>query len=388
MRANPGGSIDPREVVGRGTLIQHVWDTLDRQSVVMTAERRIGKTCVIRKMQSEAPPAWFPIYQDLERIHSAEEFAQEVLATVQGFLGRWQKAAHRALRFLEERSVKLSGLEVGAVRERPWKTLLIHSIEDLVEARTQQRLVFFWDEVPFMLDNIRRREDEDIAAEVLDTLRALRQTHASFRMVFTGSIGLHHVLARLKAADYSNEPTNDMHKIEVPPLAPADGRELALRLIEGEQLLCPDEVAAADAIASEADCVPFYIHHIVRQLKTSQRRATPESVAQIVREQLVDANDPWELAHYRDRIGIYYPEADDARLVRLVLDDLALSSEPRSVRELVAAVNAQTAVSDRDRLLTILRLLERDHYLQRTPDGRYAFRFPLIRRWWRLDRGI
>jgi hypothetical protein len=29
-----------------------------------------------------------------------------------------------------------------------------------------------------------------------------------------------------------------------------------------------------------------------------------------------------------------------------------------------------------------------DHYLSRDSGGGYRFRFPLIRRWWKLDRGL
>ncbi len=64
--------------------------------------------------------------------------------------------------------------------------------------------------------------------ELLDTLRALRQSHSHLRMVFTGTIGLHHRLHALKRSGYANDPTNDMDVVEVPPLAAADAQELAL----------------------------------------------------------------------------------------------------------------------------------------------------------------
>ena len=75
MKANPGGQIDPAEVVGRDPLIEQIWDTLEQQSIRMTAERRIGKTTIILKMRAEPRPGWVPIFQDLERYHSAREFA-------------------------------------------------------------------------------------------------------------------------------------------------------------------------------------------------------------------------------------------------------------------------------------------------------------------------
>jgi hypothetical protein len=52
-------------------------------------------------------------------------------------------------------------------------------------------VIFFWDELPWMLDNIRAGGDGDrVAMELLDTLRELRQAHPRLRMVFTGCASL------------------------------------------------------------------------------------------------------------------------------------------------------------------------------------------------------
>ncbi len=47
MKANPGGQIDLRDVIGRDEIIAQIWDTLEQQSIRMNAERRIGKTTII-----------------------------------------------------------------------------------------------------------------------------------------------------------------------------------------------------------------------------------------------------------------------------------------------------------------------------------------------------
>ena len=54
MRANPGGQIPPSEVVGRDELIARLWQRIEGQSLLLSAERRMGKTCVVKKMVSEA----------------------------------------------------------------------------------------------------------------------------------------------------------------------------------------------------------------------------------------------------------------------------------------------------------------------------------------------
>lgn len=389
MKANPGGNIDPKFVVGRDGLIQSIWEALEQQSIRLTAERRIGKTSVIRKMKAEPIAGWSTVYQDLERIHSPEEFAREVYEAVQQFLSRWKRTTNRATQFLENAKIGIGGYSWETKERRYWKDLLVTSIDDLVSEKTNDRLILFWDEVPYMIENIRKRDGEQTAAEVLDTLRSLRQTHSGFRMVFIGSIGLHHVLSTLHDAHLATAPVNDMRPIEVTPLAPADARQLAKMLLEGEMLSTSDIDVAAETITRETDGFPFYIHYIVSYLKQQQALVTPDAIKEMVTDLLVDANDPLELSHFRTRIGTYYKDPQDAELVRLILDCLAPDTTPISINKLHSQIEVKSeAHCDRERLLKMLQLMGRDHYLSRTREGEYQFRFPLIRRWWKLDRGL
>ncbi|MEZ5602385.1 MAG: hypothetical protein R3F36_16280 [Candidatus Competibacteraceae bacterium] len=48
--------------------------------------------------------------------------------------------------------------------------------------------------------------------DLLDTLRGLRQTHANLRMIYTGSIGLHHIVTALREEGYVNSrSTSSVH---------------------------------------------------------------------------------------------------------------------------------------------------------------------------------
>ncbi len=72
----------------------------------------------------------------------------------------------------------------------------------------------------------------------------------------------------------------------------------------------------------------------------------------------------------------------------MILDFLATCDLAVPVDTVFSAVKSQMTFDDRNRLLDLLKLLQRDHYLARSPEGHYRFRFPLIRRWWTLDRGL
>ena len=389
MKANPGGQIDIKSVIGRDALITRLWETVESQSLLVTAERRIGKTTVMKKMEGEPTAGWLPVYQDLESCHSAMEFAMTVYREVHRFLSGKGKFTRRSKEFFGA----FGGTEIGGVFKLPdkdaasWKDVLTKAIEDLIHENDEEtKLLFLWDEMPFMLMNIGKGEGEQTAMQVLDHLRWLRQTHSGLRMVITGSIGLHHVITSLKEKGYANSPVNDMASIDVPPLSQDDAAHLAGLLIVGEGLISPDQAAAKVAIAREADCFAFYIHHIVRGLKFGGLDATTTNVTKVVATYLVDPNDPWQLIHYRERISTYYP--DDQKTVSLILDQLAVQEGTVAVNELLAMLKGASQFDDRERLLRLLSLMESDHYLGRADDGRYQFRFPLIRRWWKLNRGL
>ncbi|MEM7561021.1 MAG: hypothetical protein AAF394_17995, partial [Planctomycetota bacterium] len=278
------------------------------------------------------------------------------------------------------------------LKERAWKTLLTSAVEDLMASPQEKQLVFFWDELPWMIESIRRKEDSQTAVEVLDTIRSLRHEQSNFRVIFTGSIGLHHVLGKLSADGFPTSAKNDMYAVEVTPLAPADAEKLAHDLLVGEKINCAHLAEAAATIAEQVDYFPFYIHHIVAGLRVEQIAATEENIRDFIARQLVDASDPWQLAHYRSRLESYYPDKEDAKKVAILLDILALTAEPSeslTVDEVMERASQRAAgIKDRDELLQLLRMMDADHYLSRDVEGRYRFRFPLIRRWWKLDRGL
>ncbi len=387
MKANPGGNLDPDKVYGRDQLIALIWERLENQSVLMNAERRIGKTQIMRKMLLQPKSGWKPIYRNVEKIHSAQEFAELVYDDVQQFLGKVERAKSFLRKFLEDNENEYINL-----KGRTWKKLLTSAIEDLMATPRDGRLVFFWDELPWMVESIRRNEGSQMAVEILDTIRSLRHEQSKFRVIFTGSIGLHHVLGKLSADGYPTSAKNDMYPVTVTPLAPADAERLAADLLEGEGIRCDSRAAAAATIAEQVDYFPFYIHHIVAGLRVEQLLATEHNIKDFVARQLVDASDPWQLTHYRSRLTTYYPDNDDARKVAAILDVLAVTGDPSdslSVDEiLVRTSSRKSTIDDRDDWLRLLRLMDADHYLSRDTDGGYRFRFPLIRRWWKLDRGL
>src|SRR5436305_13587600 len=100
MKAAPGAQLAIKDIFGRDSFIAGLWRVLDANSVRMEAERRIGKTSILHKMEAEPPVGWEPVSHDLEQIHSAAGFAEQVCEKVHDRLTIWRRQGRRFLSFL------------------------------------------------------------------------------------------------------------------------------------------------------------------------------------------------------------------------------------------------------------------------------------------------
>ena len=232
MQINPGGRLNTKDVMGRDNEIARYWDVLDRQGLVISAERRIGKTHIVLKMRDECRSGYLPIYQDLEFVHSIADLIRSIYGTVQELSSTSPGVRARFAKWSGLLPRKVGGVDLPTA-DSNWQVLLSGAFDDLIRVADDRRVLMLWDEFPLMLHNLQQRIGPDAPIQLLDFLRALRLSRADrLRFLFTGSIGLHLVLRSLRKAGNANDPVNDMLSLTVPPMADQDTRDLAAALLE------------------------------------------------------------------------------------------------------------------------------------------------------------
>ena len=196
-----------------------------------------------------------------------------------------------------------------------------------------------------MISDIAEDHGSGPAREILDILRAARESHPGIRMVLSGSLGIHHVVAELRAKGGMWVPTHDMRGEDLPPLTAPDATFLAQELLKNEEIECTDFSDVAETIAREVDCIPF-LHPSdrlpgLRTLFGEKRldQVDPDTVRSVVEDATQNALDPWELGHYVARTPVYY--GDDVELVNQILDYVAGSEGPQSLNEIQAGLAAK-----------------------------------------------
>jgi len=391
IKANAGGVLDPKDTIGRTEFIKQLWEVLIHQSVILTSERRIGKSSVIRKMEDEPNERWTIVMRDVEGISSVKEFVTRLIDD----LYEYQTNKNKTMKWLTSIRKELDGwsffgIKVGAKSDPDWIEVLERLLENLCAELEQRKesLLLIWDEFPWMLQKIIKSESAHNAANLLDNLRHARQKNSNIRMVYTGSIGLHHVLNVLRAEGISNEPTNDMAIINLPAFTPENAKDLTEALVAGEDLKVVDDAVYLQ-LPECVDHVPYYIHHIIRTLKNKRQVITVESVETCIKESFVDANDPWDLRHYQSRLEEYYGE--QYFIYQSILDIIAHSQAGLGEQDIFAQLQAVPYIAENylsvinapNFINKALILLAADHYLLKDPEHHtYDFSYPLIKTWW------
>ena len=378
------------KIVGRDAFITETWEKLELKSLYMNDLRRIGKTRIIEKMHAAPSAGWMAAFSDLEGTHTAEEFAARVYKDSATVLTKKQKA----LRKMSVLLGKAAGSEIMGVlklpdgQPAPWKDVLRTTFDDMVEALGElpgTRMVFFWDEVPFMLDNIAKRQGKDTAMQVLDLLRELSQRHESIRLLLTGSIGIHHVLRSLWDEDYKGSPLNHMDLIQPGPLEQGHAVSFAKSEIARRRLSCIEADVCSAALSEWVSHVPFYIEKLAARLPRGVS-LTPVLIETELEKELRSDNSDWDLDYYRRRVKTVFPQTE--KLVLSILDQLAGAAlSALSFQEIRKLVSARMEV-DEEVLREHLKLLCMDHYLVRDESNAYCFYLPLIRRWWKINRSL
>jgi hypothetical protein len=378
MTTNPGGVVDPDDLVGRGDELEQLRQSVLTGGAKLLGDRRLGKTSLLRLLELNLQAAGHTVIRVSAETDDPEVFGRNLIEAMRAnhLLGRewsrWQREFEGELAI----NVGVAGLTLrGKASSTDGPTAdFFRRCADAIEGAGPYRLVFIFDEITVLA----RALGPDGAVEFMRSLRRPRQEIGQVSMVLSGSIGLHHAVTDMSVV-------NDLVPVIVSPLANWEATYLARCLLRGKSMAGSNEAEIAQVITEQTCALPFYIHKLVEDLANSQLQSvTVQDVVTAVDRAL--RSRLWELEHYIERIETYY--GADAELALKTLDIYALSADSLGVgevgRQLGATLGNQPG---RNELIELVNRLEDDHYLVRVDNGD-RFATSLLRRAWREMRRL
>lgn len=379
LNALPGASLDASGVFGRDdTIVWSMQRLAEGSSLLLNEPRRFGKTLLLHRMQAAAQPGVHAVQQSFQGVATRADMVARALHGVAGHRPLARRARQSAGAYLN-RVAGVGPVTLAPAMARDPMDALERGFTEVDVALGGAVLVLLWDEVPDMVESIAAREGTAAAVQTLAVLRRLRRPGSRIRWVFTGSVGLYHVLP-LVGAD--STVLNDMQNLPLGPLDAAWARWLAESLLLGVTER-PDP-AAVDRLASVTGGIPYLLHLVAAHLRDhAVPSVTATAVEQAFDRCIEDLDESHGVTHFLTRVGKYYGER--AQLAQLVLDQLVV--EAMTGADLKAAVGDDGNDDDTGAVLELLRL---DHYLVRSagpvPVPVYSWRYPVLARIWRQRR--
>ena len=395
----PGNVPDPEDLYGRDALLEHLWRTIASNNILLLAPRRFGKTGVMRHVLKQPQGEYLPIYFDLEDVDSPDEFVWRVVGEV---------LAQDRLRSLLQAARGLPAAIKGWVRETfdemefegarlkfrediggDWRNVARRLLLELEKAGPT--LVFIFDELPAMLDKVRRASSDDEARSFMAWFRSVRMQQQDelrrHRFVVGGSTGLDLILRHLAAPD----TLNDFARIYVEPL----NREEAVRLVGDLGLSSAIELPAAlvdPLLALIGPPVPYFIHLLfsqLGQLPPHQRQPlTYDALEATYRERVLGPACKRYFDHYEIRLARYGRPVERAAVA--VLSAIAEAPLDRVGASALYETYRRTRGRDADEreFDELLADLECDWYVVLDPTtNEYHFMLSVMRDWWRRWHG-
>jgi len=249
------------------------------------------------------------MYEDIESDKTSSDLYRRLIKLIEKSINKsdnWGKKMWTTITSKKIKGISLHGkieLESESIDYRQLFLDLVSVIQN-----SEIKIVLFLDEFPDVINNIRENEGSETALNVLHTLRSLRQTSdftQSFSLVFSGSVGLTHIVRKIGRAKL----LNDLKVIELEPLNVQEFDEFVSFITEGASLYIPVETRNHIEVKLR-QLIPYYIQLIIEKGDewTEDNDSTTLTIADVdhVYQKLITESD--KFIDWVDRIKTYFSD--------------------------------------------------------------------------------
>jgi len=392
-RSLVGGIPEPDELFGRSEFIGHLWKMLEANNILLLAPRRFGKSGIMRDVLLNPRAGYLPLSFELEDVDSPEEFVWRVTKEL---------LAHDKIRALLAKTKKLPSAfwkwvkgnfdeaEFEGAKEKfkesikeDWREAAKVMLMEL--EKTDETIVFLFDELPAMLDRIIEMQGEAVARDFLAWFRPIRLAQKDVlrrhRFIVAGSVGIDQILKRIGATDR----LVDFTRLTVEPLDPIAASNLVDGLAATFALNWNPNLSAKlfELIGSP---VPYFIHIFFAQLgqllSAERIKLTPADLERLYLERVLGPTCRHYFGHYSTRLQRYGAGGQKAASAIL----RAVASQVRISRPVLYDIyrKAHGRGSSEPGFDDVMADLEYDWYLRLDSDtNEFYFRLKVMQDWWR-----
>ena len=360
----------------------------DRNHVLLTGQRRMGKTSIIRELgrRLEAD-GWIFLFVDVEGADSPEQAIADIARAAQTIRSISSRFASTMKRFFSDNFEEISAFEFGVkiragLNEGNWR----HHGEQMLHACAEQNMpvLLVIDELPIFLKRMLKQDGNARRVdEFLSWLRGSFQVLGNDApiLIVSGSIGLEPLVRQLGIPDRINY----FYSFRLGPWDRKTSVKCVNRLANRYALLLEDGVA--DALYTALGIgIPHHVQSFfarMRDFATLHQRnmVRVNDVAEVYQNALLGPSGQSDLVHYETRLkeGL---EDESFSIAMEVLAEAAVQGvfTPEAGNRL-GRMYSRLINDAITRIADVLEVLQHDGYLVSGNDG-YRFESRVLKDWW------
>lgn len=291
-------------------------DLDDGNSILLVAQRRIGKTSLMREAARRIQERYICLQVDLEQAQSAADAIAELSAATQLHRSLWEKTKNLFASAIAPLMNRIDSVGVNEVKiafraglvQEDWQEKGDRLLEIL--AASEKPVVIFFDEVPILVNRLLKGGDYRITPEgrqrvdaFMSWLRGNSIRHqGELRLVVTGSIGLEPILAQAGLS----ATVNNLKPFLLHPWR----QETAIACLEAlanQYNLVYKPRAKARVVERLGVCIPYHVQMYFDYLLFACRQqevqeVSVEMVDRVYESNILSARGSADLSHLGNRL--------------------------------------------------------------------------------------
>ncbi len=367
-----GSIVEDSDFFPRDKFINNIYKNLYKQSFILSAPRRSGKSSILVNMQNHS-------HEDFDFIHFDVESASNELEFFKAIVENLKKKNLLEDNYLDKTINLLSKIENKHISIKETEFSIDTFINDLHKGIKSDKLIILAiDEFSTFLAKLSKK-DEQRAKEFLDINRQFRlneNIRAKFRFIYTGSIGLENIVEKL---NYS-KAINDLDSMPLKPLNQKEAIEFIKKLFENYNLNYENEDILKYTIHKIDWCMPFFIQLLFKHINeyyedNDLNKCTKDSIDNAYKN-IFKLQNRKHFIHWKERLKDTYNKEE----VQFLTEILNFISQNQAI-DMLDVKNIYAKYTFTNDVRHYINALEYDGYIIEV-QNKYRFISPILQEWW------
>lgn len=388
------GPATGKDFFDREDEVKAVVESLRKDSILLVAPRRYGKTSVMREVERKLTErGYLCLSLDVMHVHSPQDFvfwlaiaAFDTSPEARGsFLENMKSSFVRLGERLQEVEVSMSGFKAKfaegvkeEISDDNWSSKGYDVFNAIKHLSEKNCICIIVDELSECINNMKKR-DEETAREFLQWLRSTRQTMSeNLKFIVGGSVSFNGIVRNFGSLAW----INDLKPINISGFSEEVALKFIKKAFEDSGWEYEEELGLKILECVGAPYIPYFISIFLSMLFEDERWLSEEDIEELYNSKLLGAHGRGYFDYYRQRLGIYYGGVL-ARAAEDILREVCLAEQGFPKALAFDLFRRATEVEDEEKFMNLLYDLENDFYIKL--DGEHIrFQSKVLRDWWRL----